>query len=167
MTNLRPGFILVFRNKSLLGFLVRLFTKFQYNHIAIVSHIDHYDDKVIIFESSYDGVIQTKMSLYSIDNKNIACYTVNRDDCDTPELAVKLANSYFGEVKYDFWNLFVYQPIYRIFGFWIGKQTKDRMTCAEFVANCFPKLFSHYDKDKLSVKDVLNHPKLEKRIILY
>ena len=148
--NFQNGDIVLYRHKSLIAFLVRLFTGFKYNHAGIYCNGS-------IYESDRNGV---QVSTIQEAFKNVSRYCILRPKQKQPLCPCKMATAYYDNknIRYDYINLIFYQIPYRLFGIWLGKRTIDRMTCAEYIACCFPALYSAAESDKVSAKELYSNP---------
>ena len=72
----------------------------------------------------------------------------------------KFMLSKVGRINYSKWNLIVAQPLYQLFGFWIGtsKKNAERMVCSAWCGyvynNFYPEKFKHWSR--LDPEDLFN-----------
>jgi hypothetical protein len=148
---LKTGDIVLYRNKSVLAWLIRLFTGMRYNHAGII--VGTY-----LFESLDKGIVKSPL----FDNLNGQEVLIKRFELSSqfhPEHIESVALHSEGVVKYDFKNLLFNQLIYRLTGLWVGKASTNAMICTEFVARCYSP---HYefgpDLEKISPKEIILNP---------
>lgn len=141
---LQAGDVILFRNNFVwhepmtwLSALVRLFTRCQFNHCALI--VTNWNVP-FISEAVNRGIITRPAEKHLVRSKTRIMVLRPRDPFTpgTRELQdfIIRANSVVGS-KYDFVSLFWFQLIYRITGKWYGPTndpTGKRMVCSEFVA---------------------------------
>lgn len=134
LIEIKAGDILHCKSDGFLGRNIQRVTGSIYNHTAFA--IEIYGD-IYIVDAQRGGIIPRRLDLwlerydYKIDIHRNKYWT--KEDIDS--LCVR-AMSKSGETPYDFASLFLYQPIYNIFGVWKGKRNEDadsRMYCSEYI----------------------------------
>lgn len=121
------------RPLSTLPHLIRKFDGNFNNHCAI-----EIDDK--IYESDITGVTDVPLHEWA-RKQTITVYEVTKGDDIHKKWLMNRAKSKVGKVKYDFLSLFVFMPLYLMFGWYIGysddRKSAERMYCFEYVAWVF------------------------------
>lgn len=146
--------VVLFRTYTWIGRIIRYFINIEYNHAAI-----YY--KGVLFESNKFGVDVRSLKSYSNKDKWVVLkLRVDLSETHKSKLLDRMlklsANS-----KYDYWNLLIWQPIYRVFGKWVGKSdTPNKMLCSEFVARVYAEFFD--EPEKVSPSELLNSPYFRK-----
>lgn len=140
--------IVLFKTYSWIGRIIRYFINIQYNHAAI-----YY--KGVLFESNAYGVdIRTFPSYSKADEWVILTPIVPLNDEHKQKLLERML-ILSSDSRYDFWNFFVLQPIYRIFGKWLGESsTAKAMICSEFVARVHEEFFE--EPEMVTPYEILN-----------
>ena len=135
--DLLTGDILHCTRNSVLGRLIRWFTKSEFNHSAIVVKAW---GEVYVVDAQRKGVSSRP---YDDWMKEFGySYIVSRPPTNiknVPYFSKKIFSK-VGTTAYDFTHLLLKHPWYLISGKWKGKQENDdrnRMVCSEFVAWCW------------------------------
>lgn len=113
--------------------LIRLFCKTRYNHCGVI--VFNWGVPVLN-EAKASGVVSTPLD-FALNGKEIM---IRRPKAEVIEKDYAIAaNAYLGRTPYDFFVLFVVQPIYILTGHWIGKtgpSSKGAQVCSEYNGNC-------------------------------
>jgi hypothetical protein len=133
-TQIKAGDVLHCSSSGWLGRKIQKFTKSEINHTAFA--IDIWGELFII-DSQKDGTNPRKFDDWQ--KKYNYSYIIHRNI--NPEFDVKYyskrAMSKSGKTPYDFFALFIHQPVFIWTGIWLGrnrKKAEKRMYCSEFVA---------------------------------
>ena len=139
--DLLTGDILHCTRNSVLGRLIRWFTKSEFNHSAIVVKAW---GEVYVVDAQRKGVSSRP---YDDWMKEFGySYIVSRPPANIKNVPYfsKKVFSKVGTTAYDFTHLLLKHPHYIITGKWKGKKnTTDKMVCSEFVAWCWDFTDSH------------------------
>jgi len=126
-SDFKVGDIILFRSRSFLGWLIRLFTGSRFNHVALVSSLN---GELIINEADTDGIVYQVFPDY-LDAKYIKIGRP-RKEFDRNKF-VERANFEIGK-PYDYLNLLGEQVIKSITGVWRGDGKTDKFICSSYVA---------------------------------
>lgn len=150
----REGDVLFCYRGSLLSRLIRLATRSQYSHTAMILRID---GELKVVEAQRKG-----MHILSFEkwrkkyNYTFSVYTMEyHNQKENMPLVYHRFNTLGPSVGYDFASLFFYKPKFLITGKWSGKRydkALNRVFCSELTAY----LLGLNDYWKKSPKDVLN-----------
>jgi uncharacterized protein YycO len=144
---LQPLDIVLFKNKSLLGFIIRKFIDVPYNHIGIII-----GNQLI---ESVDGGVKSTILFDRLINENVYIRRYKHPSELNISFIENFAKDAVGKIKYDYKNLFFYQFVYRLTGLWIGKASTNAMICSEFVARCYSPYYKFGDNlEKISPKEI-------------
>lgn len=127
---------------------IRIFCRTRYNHCGVI--VKNWGVPVLN-EAKAIGVVSTPVDI-ALNNKEVVIRRF-RGLVDEKEFAIR-ANSYLGKTPYDFWSLFIVQPVFIVFGKWIGKSGKS----ADKKHNCSEYCYVTYHNSKaykMSPKDLL------------
>lgn len=115
----------IFDLNSYLSLIIRIVTRFKYNHCAI----KYTENGIVyivesrssgIFKSTYKNWLKHRPDKIWIEDKIIRI--------NVEEINIRLGN------KYDIPSLF-YQLFYQLFDIWIGDKSDTQENCAEFLAD--------------------------------
>jgi hypothetical protein len=139
--DIQSGDIILFRNefvwsrpRTYLSTAIRGFTKCYYNHSGII--VNDWDT-LMINESLIEGVISRPLEQHIERSKTKILVRrpkvplVEKDFCSR-------ANSKLG-IPYGFKDLLLNEPLYRIFGIWLGhtsEHAEKAMVCTQYIAWC-------------------------------
>lgn len=137
----KSGDVILFHTKSKwykpgtwLPWLIRKFTKSEYNHVGVV--VSNWD-QLFLNEAIGHGIVTSLLSdrLKGRQGEYIVLRSFKK--INEKEFCVK-ANSLLGK-KYDKKSLLIYFPFYILFKRWAGsteEQQDDKMTCSQYAAWC-------------------------------
>ena len=127
---IKSGDVAHCRSNGILGRAIRVFTRSHVNHTAMFIEIW---GKIFVIESQSNGTnlkpFQEWVKKYNYK------YEISRPlefTAETKERAMQK----IGTTGYDFRSLILVQPIYQVFGIWLGKGEKkadEKLYCSEFV----------------------------------
>ena len=147
ISDIKTGDVLLVDSRNLLAKLIKVFQKDKYNHSGTFVWLE---DSLFVFEAIGRGAVFTSWEHYDRKNKRflVGQYGGNRRITNSTFLnkLIPLA----GRRGYEFKNLFIFQPIKYLFGWWVGRSNKKsdkRFICGELTAYCCHLLFGLY-KDK-------------------
>lgn len=89
-----------------------------------------------IYESDINGVVEVPISKWA-KNQTITVYDVPKNKTEYNGNSEWLAKQLVGKHKYDFFSLFVWQPIYLGLGWYLGpknRKASKRFYCFEYLA---------------------------------
>lgn len=126
------NYLSLFKPASWLSYAIRLFTRTQWNHAAIVLTVG---TDILIVEAKGKGVVATHFDIWLQKDRK---YSIREPRYMPDDIERKIASSLGKE--YDFVSLLFYQVILRITGKWIGStgmEAQHKLYCSELVADCF------------------------------
>lgn len=106
--------------------LIRFFTKSKWNHAELIIEKE---GKFYAYESLSGGVVVSDIEK---ETKGDIKILRAKFEFDANKL-ITIADNYIEKSKYDYWNLFIWQPLFRITGIWFGTDTPNKVLCSEFV----------------------------------
>lgn len=137
MITLQNGDILHCRSKGVLGKAIRLVSRGEFNHSAIVIKIGR---QVFVADSQNNG---TNLKTIEVWKKEYNySYVIHRYIHANKDWGANFRNralSKTGVTGYDFASLILWQPILLLTGKWFGKKGEKadkRQYCSEYVAWC-------------------------------
>lgn len=143
---LQNGDIILVRTHSLLAWLIRFFIKSDYNHAGIVCD-------GLVYESDKPGIVVRSVADALAEYYNYKVVRCKVDGYASAACAfVRMLPLRKG---YDYTNLLLWQPIYRLTGWWFGQQSVLKMTCTEMVARAYEEFFDN--PETVSVKEILEN----------
>ena len=129
-SQIKSGDVAHCRSNGILGRAIRVFTRSHVNHTAMFIEIW---GKIFVIESQKNGTnlkpFQEWVKKY---NYKYEIKQTSRIYCGNEKRAMQK----IGTTGYDFRSLILVQPIYQVFGIWLGKSEKkadEKLYCSEFV----------------------------------
>jgi hypothetical protein len=135
MEKFQEGSAIGIRSKSILGWIIRLFTNTKYNHFAIVTK--NSNGVLCLSEAIEEGIVFSPLNTYNNTKKyNI----IERQPIFEYDLKIiqEEAKEHFGD-PYDIIDLVIEQPINIESGFWIGNKSEKKWICVKWVMYCYWK----------------------------
>ena len=145
--NIKTGDMILWKDNGPLGWLIRKFSKGDYNHVSLVVSIEEYDeliDRRFVLEANSPGIILRSLSNEIKDTKGESHWYPLKDEFNDKRMDIgNWAFQRIG-VKYDYIGLFR-----QIFGR-ISANT-DRFFCSEFVYYAWKSVGIKMNEDNLGL----------------